>query len=64
MLQLSPEKTLYHLLSSKRCKKLVSVLTTSMPVTETREEAVEADEIARASKNNEESEGESPENSA
>ena len=68
MLQLSPEGTLCHQVSPE-AKKLVSVSTTSTPVTETREEEIEtteavgtakAVESTKVSKGGAESEGEYP----
>ena len=59
MLQLSPEETLRYQVSPG-AKKLVSVLATSMPVTETRREAFETAETAREGKDGKESKGEYP----
>lgn len=55
---------LYYQVSLKGGKKLVSVLSTSMPVTRTRKETVEAVKTAWAGKNDKESEDEYPENLA
>ena len=59
MLQLLSEGTLRHQVSPK-AKKLVLVLVTFTPVTETRGEAVKIAETAKEGRNSEESEGEYP----
>ena len=63
MLQLSPEGILPHQMSPET-KKLVLVLATSTPVTETRKETIKVVETAGVGKDGEESESKYSENLA